>query len=143
MRPHRKGDTIMLKVLAGAVLLSMLSFGAYAADEPAKVADSSSGRIWVDPNGMTLYTFEGDTKGATTSACTGECIAEWPPLLAPEDAQPMGEWSLVDVVDSDGTTKKMWAYDGMPFYLFVEDQAPGDITGDGQDGFHVAKAEDE
>jgi predicted lipoprotein with Yx(FWY)xxD motif len=133
----------MLRSLAAALLLSLVSLGAYAADDPAKVADSSSGKIWVDPNGMTLYTFEGDTKGAATSACTGECIAQWPPLLAPEGAQPMGDWTLVDVVDADGATKKMWAYDGKPFYLFVEDTKPGDITGDGEDGFHLAKAEGE
>jgi predicted lipoprotein with Yx(FWY)xxD motif len=35
----------------------------------------------------------------------------------------------------------MWAYDGMPLYLFADDKKAGDITGDGEDGFHVAKAE--
>ena len=29
----------------------------------------------------------------------------------------------------------------MPFCLFVDDKKPGDVTGDGKDGFHVAKAE--
>ena len=51
-----------------------------------------------------------------------------PPLVAP---------------DADGATKQMWAYDDHPFYLFVEDTKPGDITGDGEDGFHVAKADEE
>ena len=133
----------MLKPMVGAVLLSVLSFGVYAADAPAKVADSSSGKIWVDSKGMTLYTFEKDKKGEKASACKGDCIKEWPPLLAPEGAKPMDEWTLLKVVDADGKTKMMWAYDGMPFYLFVDDKKPGDVTGDGKDGFHVAKAKSE
>jgi predicted lipoprotein with Yx(FWY)xxD motif len=131
----------MLKAIAGALMLSFLSFGAFAADEPAKVADSASGKIWVDAKGMTLYTFEQDKKGEKASACTGDCIKEWPPLLAPDGAKPMDEWTLLDVVDADGKTKQMWANAGMPFYLFVDDKKPGDVTGDGKDGFHVAKAE--
>lgn len=131
----------MLKAIAGALLLSLLSFGAYAADAPAKVADSSAGKIWVDSNGMTLYTFDQDKAGASASACTGDCIKEWPPLLAPEGAKAMDGWSLLGVVDVNGKTQTMWAYDGMPLYLFVDDKKPGDMTGDGVDGFHVAKAE--
>ena len=133
----------MLRTLAAALLLSTLTFAAYAMDAPAKVADSKMGKIWVDLNGMTLYTFEQDKKGETASACKDECIAEWPPLLAAEGAMAMDEWTLLDVVDKDGKTKKMWAYDGWPLYLFVDDKKPGDITGDGEDGFHVAKAEGE
>lgn len=130
----------MLRIIAGALLLSTLSFAAYAADDPAKVADSKSGKIWVDANGMTLYTFSKDKKGEAASACTGKCIAEWPPLLAAAGATASGDWTLLPVVDKDGKTKQMWAYDGMPFYLFVKDKKAGDITGNGDDGFHVAKA---
>ena len=75
------------------------------------------------------------------SAWTGDCIKEWPPLLAADGATASGDWTLLKVVDADGKTKQMWAYDGMPFYLFVDDKKPGDVTGDGKDGFHVAKAE--
>jgi predicted lipoprotein with Yx(FWY)xxD motif len=132
----------MRRFIASALMVSAMAMFAYAADEPAKVADSTMGKIWVDPNGMTLYTFEKDVKGQP-SACKDDCIAEWPPLLAPDGAQAMDEWTLVDVVDKDGATKKMWAYDGMPLYLFVDDKKPGDITGDGEDGFHVAKADEE
>ena len=131
----------MLRPVAGALLLSLMSFGAaYAADAPAKVADSSAGKIWVDSNGMTLYTFEQDKKGEA-SACKDDCIKEWPPLLAAADAKAMDEWTLVKVTDAAGKAGMMWAYEGQPLYLFVDDKKPGDVTGDGQDGFHVAKAE--
>jgi len=129
----------MLRIIAGALLLSTLAVGAYAAD-PAKTADSSMGKIWVDTKGMTLYTFEKDKKGEKASACKGDCIAEWPPLVAAAGAKPMDEWTLLSVKLASGKTAKMWAYDGAPFYLFVDDKKPGDVTGDGKDGFHVAKA---
>jgi predicted lipoprotein with Yx(FWY)xxD motif len=131
----------MLKPVAGALLLSLMSLGVvYAADAPAKVADSSAGKIWVDSKGMTLYTFDKDKKGEKASACKDACIAEWPPLLAPAGAKASGDWTLLKVTDAAGKSETMWAYDGQPFYLFVEDKKPGDVTGDGRDGFHVAKA---
>jgi predicted lipoprotein with Yx(FWY)xxD motif len=132
----------MFRILAGALLLSAASFAAIAADDPAKVTDSSMGKIWVDANGMTLYTFEKD-KAGVASACLDDCIVEWPPLLAPDGAKAMDEWTIVPVVDKDGATKQMWAYDGKPLYLFADDKKPGDITGDNADGFHVAKADEE
>ena len=70
----------MFKRLAGAMLLATISTIAFAATTPATVATSSAGKIWVDPNGMTLYTFDKDKGGEKTSACTGGCIKEWPPL---------------------------------------------------------------
>ena len=88
---------------------------------------------------MTLYTFDKDTKGAAASACMDKCIANWPPFLAPEGAMAEGEWTIVDVKDADGAMKKMWAYEGMPLYLFVKDTKPGDVTGEGVgDVWHVA-----
>ena len=120
-------------------MLAAITTLAFAASEPAKIADSSMGKIWVDLKGMTLYTFDKDKKGETTSACTGDCITEWPPLVAPADAKASGEWTLVGVVDASGKSEKMWAYDGQPLYLFLDDKKAGDITGDGKDDFHVAK----
>ena len=50
--------------------------------------------------------------------------------------RPEGEWTVVD--RTDGT--KMWAYEGHPLYTYVEDKAPGEVTGDGKGGvWHVAK----
>ncbi len=130
----------MFKRLAGAMLLATISTIAFAATTPATVATSSAGKIWVDPNGMTLYTFDKDKGGEKTSACTGGCIKEWPPLVAPADAKASGEWTVLAVVDASGKSEKMWAYDGHPLYTFLDDKKAGDVTGDGQDGFHVAKA---
>lgn len=130
----------MFKPIAGAALLAALTTLAFAATAPATVATSSAGKIWVDPSGMTLYTFGKDKKGEKTSACTGQCIAEWPPLVAPAGAKASGKWTLVGVVDAKGKSEKMWAYDGHPLYTFLDDKKAGDVTGDGKDGFHLAKA---
>lgn len=34
--------------------------------------------MWVDHNGMTLYTFDKDAGGK--SMCNGDCATNWPPL---------------------------------------------------------------
>jgi predicted lipoprotein with Yx(FWY)xxD motif len=121
--------------LSFAALLAAAG-AAYAAD-PAKVMDSSAGKIWTDQNGMTLYTFDKDEAGK--SNCYDKCATNWPPLKAEADAKAMGEWTVVE--RTDGT--KMWAYEGHPLYTFIADKKAGDVTGDGKgDGvWHVAKAD--
>ena len=130
----------MMKRILFAVAAILLASTAYAG--PWKTMDTSLGKVWTDANGMTLYTFDKDTKGADTSACTDKCIVNWPPFLAAADAKTEGDWTLVNVTDKDGKAQKMWAYDGMPYYLFIKDTKPGDVTGDMVGGvWHVAKAD--
>jgi len=76
-------------------------------------------------SGMTLYVFDGDSRGV--SACNGECIQTWRPASAPRIAKPSGDWSII--TRDDGT--RQWAYRGKSLYDFSNDQAPGDINGDG------------
>ncbi|MBN9023667.1 MAG: hypothetical protein J0H08_16585 [Rhizobiales bacterium] len=129
----------MLRIAAALAATALLASAAMAM-EPAKTAETSLGTVLVDQSGMTLYTFDKDEKGAATSACTGKCIANWPPLLAAEGAVAEGAWTLVSVTDADGKAATMWAHDGWPLYLFVNDTKPGDVTGDGVNGvWHVAK----
>jgi predicted lipoprotein with Yx(FWY)xxD motif len=124
---------IVLAVAAAAMVASAAS-----AMEPAMTKDTALGAVLVGPNEMTLYTFDNDTQGAAMSACVDKCIVNWPPFLAEEGAMAEGDWTLVDVVDQDGATKKMWAYNGWPLYYWVNDAAPGDVTGDGVGGvWHV------
>lgn len=127
--------------LAAGLIAAVAIAGTANAMEPAKSADSKLGKILVGPNGMTLYSFDNDSMGETTSACTGKCIVAWPPLVAPAGAKAEGKWTLVDVVDKTGKAEKMWAYEGMPLYYFVKDKKAGDTTGDGVAGvWHVVKA---
>ncbi|WP_348994455.1 hypothetical protein [Pseudarthrobacter sp. AL20] len=61
-----------------------------AAAVDLRAASSSAGNIVVDSAGMSLYFFTKDVKDSGTSACTGECLTAWPPLLTTAGT-PAGE----------------------------------------------------
>ena len=95
---------------------------------------TEAGQILTTPEGRTVYTFDQDAAGA--SSCYGDCAEEWPPVTAAAGAQPFGHMSVVS--RTDGT--QQWAYDGKPLYLYHDDDAPGDMEGDGEGGvWHVVK----
>jgi predicted lipoprotein with Yx(FWY)xxD motif len=131
-----------MKQIVLCLAVATLGISAAMAAEPAKKMETSAGEVYTDQNGMTLYTFDKDAKGATMSACTGGCLEKWPAFVAGEGAMADGEWTIVEFTDTDGTVKNMWAYDGQPLYLYFEDKNPGDVMGDGKGGvWHAAKAE--
>jgi len=125
-----------ITISLAAALLALSASGSFAA-EPAMQVDSSMGKIYTDANGMTLYTFDKDETGK--SNCYDQCAAAWPPFMAAEGATPEGEWTIVERTDGS----MQWAYDGKPLYTFVEDQNPGDMTGEGaaDNTWHVAIAD--
>jgi predicted lipoprotein with Yx(FWY)xxD motif len=51
------------------------------------------------------------------------CAYEWPPVLAADDAKPVGKWTII--TRNDGS--KQWAYDDHPLYTSRLDHAPGDV----------------
>ena len=53
------------------------------------------------------------------------CTDLWPPVLAADDAEPVGKWTIV--ARRDG--REQWAYDEQPLYTSVRDSAPGDVLG--------------
>lgn len=85
-----------------------------------------------DAKGMTLYTFDKDTGGA--SVCYDDCAAKWPPYLVTAGETKGEGWTQIDRKDG----AKQWAYDGKPMYFFIEDKAKGDKMGDAMGGvWHV------
>ncbi len=107
------------------------------------VDDPKFGKILVDANGMTLYTFAIDTD--SESQCVqSDCVAFWPPYLV--EGQPAAgpdlPGNLSTITRPDGT--QQLAYNGRPLYTFKLDQKPGDVNGDGIVEFggawHVAAA---
>lgn len=98
-----------------------------------KSTDIGGKMVLTDAAGMTLYIFDKDTAGVTN--CYDTCAEKWPPLFADAAAAADGDFSIVE--RTDGT--RMWAYKDMPLYYWVDDKAPGDITGDGVGGvWHLA-----
>jgi len=122
--------------IVGAAMLSLIIGAASAQTAPPgiKTTKIDSNTVFVDPDGMTLYTYDGDTT-PNKSSCNDMCAMDWPPLLAPDNATPIGDWTVV--ARDDGT--KQWAYQGKPLYTFHRDHAPGDARGDnaGPNGTHV------
>ena len=86
--------------------------------------------ILTNAQGMTLYYFKPDT--ATTSACSGACAGNWPPLLFTSSGSPGSATSLPGtlsvVTDANG---KQVEYNGHPLYTFASDTAPGQTNGEG------------
>ncbi|KGE05004.1 putative transmembrane protein [Pseudohaliea rubra DSM 19751] len=53
------------------------------------------------------------------------CTALWPPVLASEQAEPVGDWSVLERRDGS----RQWAYQEQPLYTSVRDRRPGDVLG--------------
>ena len=144
---------IMLLLAAAAMLLAACSNGtsttppaAGGTSGPAssgstvQVASSAQyGSILVDAQGKTLYLYEQDT--SKTSACTGTCIATWPPLTAtgsPTAGAGLNASLLGTAKQGDGSNQV--TYNGHLLYLFSGDANAGDVTGQGVEGFFVVSS---
>jgi predicted lipoprotein with Yx(FWY)xxD motif len=123
-----------MRVSTIGMVVLVVTMPAALAAEPGKTMETSTGKVYVDEKGMTLYTFDKDA--ANTSNCYDECAAKWPPYMADADAKSEGEWAVIERKDGS----KMWVYEHKPLYTYVDDKKPGDVTGDGKGGvWHVAK----
>ncbi|MDB5424816.1 MAG: hypothetical protein JWQ29_2232 [Phenylobacterium sp.] len=124
--------------LALAAASSARADGAAPFKAPPGVAvtKTSLGLTVVNPNGLTLYTYDLDQLADNSSACNAECAQAWPPLSAAAGAPPVGDWKTVK--REDGSLQ--WAYLNKPVYTFTGDSKPGDIAGDGAQRFwHAVK----
>ena len=115
-------------------------------DPPGPLINTSVGWVMVAPHGMTLYVSDNDA-GLGESSCEGAYRYEWPPYVAPVDANlrtfpgapndaAYPDWSVIR--RHDGV--RQWAYRGKPLYLSVLDKYPGETNGDEHDQvWHVAR----
>jgi predicted lipoprotein with Yx(FWY)xxD motif len=97
------------------------------------VASTGLGNVLVDARGRTLYLFQKDN--GSTSACTGECANDWPPLRssAPTPGTGVTASLLGTTARSDGD--KQVTYNGHPLYTFEADAKAGDTKGQGVNAF--------
>ena len=97
-------------------------------------ANGTAGTYLTDGSGRTLYLWMADKNGKST--CSGSCAAVWPPLTTKAAPAAGGSAKAADlgtVARSDGT--KQVTYNGHPLYYYASDSKPGDITGEGNNGF--------
>jgi predicted lipoprotein with Yx(FWY)xxD motif len=142
-----------INVLAGAAALSLVALAVAACGGSSKssgaptlptaangqkatlgVANASLGSILVNTQGRTLYLFKRDS--GTTSACTGACAVNWPPLRAhgrPVAGSGANSAIVATSTRSDGAPQV--TYNGHPLYLFAGDKKPGDTNGEGLNAF--------
>lgn len=91
-----------------------------------RVASTSLGKVLVDAKGETVYLLTADHSGHST--CSSACLQYWP-AVAPGHASPTVTAKVASTTTTGGS--KIATVGGWPVYTFVEDQKPGDVTGEG------------
>jgi predicted lipoprotein with Yx(FWY)xxD motif len=155
----RKGSTFALVLAATAAALVIAGCGGGGSSSSGSEASSTSGgesnavkasetgssgtvgtaeieglgTVLVDSEGMTVYDFTVDE--GTKSNCYGGCEAAWPPVTT-TGKPTAGEGAMASAL---GTTKRkdgtlQVTYEGHPLYTFVGDKAPGEATGNEDEG---------
>jgi predicted lipoprotein with Yx(FWY)xxD motif len=99
------------------------------------VAKTSLGPVLVDSRGHTVYLLTADTPGHST--CSAPCLQYWPLVAAPSGTaiSPVKGVSAALTTTKSTSGATMVAAGGWPLYTFVQDQAPGDVTGEGVKSF--------
>jgi predicted lipoprotein with Yx(FWY)xxD motif len=104
-----------------------------AAGASVALADTKLGKVLVDGAGKTLYVFSADS--GDKSACSGNCAANWPPLVsdgAPSLGTGLDAEDFASITRDDGA--KQVTFYGHPVYYFAGDKAAGDTNGEGVGG---------
>jgi len=95
---------------------------------PAQIGISElfnvGGQVLVDANGLTLYTYDKDTKPGK-SECYGVCTASWMPAEAGAIVRPVGDFTIMTRTDG----LRQWAYKGKPLYRYSGDTLVNDTNG--------------
>lgn len=141
---HRFGRRAVVCAAAAVLAMSALSGQAPAGAMPAADAPPpgavvigsmgtgalGAGQVLVDGNGFALYDFTGDALDAVTGCHPPACTTVWPPVLAtgPLFATDGVIASKLGTVDRPGIGTQV-TYAGEPLYRFIDDTAPGQITG--------------
>ncbi len=90
-----------------------------------ELSASAAQLLWTrlgDEEGRTLLFAEDYRTGG--SACVAACAAEFPPLLARDDAEPFADWSLLRRPDG----RLQWAYQLRPLHTWSREEEPGEVA---------------
>jgi predicted lipoprotein with Yx(FWY)xxD motif len=99
----------------------------------SKTVKGQAEDVLTDTSGKTLYYLTSDT--ASTPACSGACLNNWPPLVL-ASGDPGAGASLPGKL-TIGTTPngRVVLYNGHPLYTFVKDKTSNDANGEGINAF--------
>jgi len=98
------------------------------------VASTSLGDVLVDGQGLTVYMLTADSP--KHSSCSSDCLEYWPPVAAPSSGAPsVSGISATLGVTKSTTGESMLTANGWPLYTFANDEAPGDVEGQGVQTF--------
>jgi len=127
-RPSALLALVLAALLAGQAL-------AQAVTPPVQVRyDAQLGHLLTDAAGMTLYVYSRDEPGV--SNCVDGCATNWPPVIVAEErvlTAPLAiPGAFGTTARADGTLQL--TYGGWPLYLWVNDTAPGETTGQARGG---------
>jgi len=94
----------------------------------------SAGAFLTDGSGRAVYLWSKDAMDS--SACSGACAGAWPPVTATGAVTASGGVNKADLstITRSGGAKQV-VYDGHPLYYFSGDSGPGQVNGQGSDGF--------
>jgi predicted lipoprotein with Yx(FWY)xxD motif len=100
------------------------------------VMHSNLGWVMAKADGLVVYTFGKDSKGAPPT-CTGSCASVWAPVTGVPKAGPADTFPGTFGVVTGADGKKVITYDGYPLYTFVG-APPLSTKGNGLEGaWHV------
>lgn len=144
---------------AGGWDLVVLQKGPGLPSEIATRYNPVLGDIYTTKAGGTLYLYTCTSPGCDdpggpaaymAGLCGAECAQRWRPYLASPGAEPVGEWSIIDVADPlftdpagiiyppEAPRVKAWAYKGRPVFTYYQDKEPGNIWGHATRWFAVS-----
>lgn len=89
----------------------------------------------VDQLGRALYMYTADVQNENTSACTAECLTQWPPVIVtgtPQAGNGVDASLLGTITREDGTLQA--TYNGWPLYTYTGDAGPGTTSGQAMGG---------
>lgn len=126
---------------AGSASTGSASAGSAGTVSALMTRSTSLGAVVTDGTGRTLYKFDKDNQGATSSACKGVCLQIWPPAYQGSSAPKLTGVTGKVATITGPSGKPQLTLNGWPLYYYAGDNGPGSVSGQDYQGiWHVLTA---
>ena len=125
----------VIGIAVAAVVAAAISAGGGPSKRPAdlalRVVNTSSGKMVVTGNGLTVYIYLPDQTHPSVTTCTGDCANDWPPIVISGRAPTVAaiSKSLIGLVTRPEGTRQV-TLNGYPLYRYAADHRAGDVRGE-------------